>query len=170
MQPFIQASYRMWNPSLIRGICPIRSAGHYIVQPGFRESPMRKDFFELFWTAKGCGYFQLENEVVSLGEGEVFCYFPGDYHVVFSGENHWEYYWLTLSGKDLSLLLKKFAFSREPRKIGSCPVKLFNDLISQLTGVDFGHAILATSTCYALLNQAANPVPEDADNFRYLYL
>ena len=159
---FLRAGYRSRPPSLLRGFCRIRSAGHYAVGAGFRDRVMRKDFLELFWTVRGCGCFRYGDEEFRLPEGSIFCYLPGDRHEVFAGAGPWEYCWLTLDGPEAGGIAERFGFGRAVKFAGPCPAEIFDEVISCLGRVDPAGARTAEIRCYELLCRAANPIGEAA--------
>ncbi len=164
MANFLFSCYRSTRPDLIRTLCSVRSAGHYRVGPGFRDTPMRKDFLELFWCAQGRGYFKLQDRVAILSPGEIFCHFPGDWHEISSGDSSWDYWWLTVDGPEVPELIRIFGLRREAVRVGECPRELFNELFRALAEMDADGAHLASVRCYEILSCAANRITEGSDD------
>ena len=156
---FRQEQYRATAPDAIREFCHVRSAGHYLAEPGFRDMIMKKDFLELFWCADGSGNAVHEGKVMKISAGDVFCYLPGDEHQLFADRENWEYYWLTIDGPDLPALIWTFGFSQTVRHAGACPVELFNRMILDLTEIDLSGVLQAGIRACEILSRAANPFP-----------
>ena len=148
--------YRVFRPETYHTLCQVRSAGHYSVCGEFHDAVMKKDFLELFWCMDGSGYFVLDGKTVKLSCGEVFCYFPGDIHQVYTNSANWNYYWITLDGCELSSLLRVFGLQRGAWSAGPCPVDLFEKVISSLSVIGGKGLHQASSAAYEILNFAAN--------------
>ncbi|MBO7147343.1 MAG: AraC family transcriptional regulator [Lentisphaeria bacterium] len=155
---YLIEKYRSCRPNLVRSFCNVRSAGYYRIGPDFHDRIMKKDFLELYWCVSGQGYFLLNGNKMKMSQGEVFCYFPGDTHRVFSEKSSWEYYWITIDGPDLPELIRTFDLKQEIRFAGTCPTGEFREIIRSLGEVDAGGMLSASILAYSVLSRAANPV------------
>lgn len=110
----------------------VRSVGCNEAECGWSERiPGRlKKFFQLFWTAEGCGELMLpEGGSVLLPAGSVFLRHPDEEHWNrTSGASRWRYYWFTADGPGAEAFFCAYGYPREALRAGECPVRLFLEL------------------------------------------
>lgn len=153
---FIATNYRLCPPSQYRGLCHVRSCGHYVANKEFRDFELQKDFFEFYWCISGNGIFEHKEETFSLNAGEVCCYFPGEVHKIHTGSEKWNYYWLTLDGEGLPELIELFQLRQKPWWVGQCPVELFEKMLQMLSFPNVYGMHCAALYAYEILSIAAN--------------
>ena len=122
----------------------------------------RKEFLELFWGIQGEGEFRLDGRSWILKPGEVCFYLPGDIHELIRRTPVWEYYWLTIDGDNLPDLINRFRLTRESRHAGSCPVDLFESLMTELRSCTRRGEFCAGAEAYKILSLAM--AGSDAEN------
>ena len=164
--------YRVSRPDLLRTLCWVRSAGHYIVKPKFHGDAHFKDFLQFFWCSNGTFFCEYGGKVVKLSSGDTFCYFPGDWHEIYSGDNECDYYWITIDGPDIPSLIRTFDLRREAVHAGPCPKELFTDILRMISEVEADAVHLTSLRAIEILSCAANRINVDADDsatdFRHL--
>lgn len=110
----------------------VRSAGHFRLEPPDRESIKVADFGEIFWCVDGCGIFELDGKQQVVRPGFVWYYPPGSFHSYIPGQSGFEYYWLTVAGKDAAALFEGLAIKVGLNYGGNPPVQLFNQIIKRI--------------------------------------
>lgn len=154
--------YRPYPEGTIHALLHVRSAGHYVTGPGWSDGYARKEFLELFWGIQGEGEFRLDGRSWILKPGEVCFYLPGDIHDLIRRTPVWEYYWLTIDGDNLPDLINRFRLTRESRYAGSCPVDLFESLMTELRSCTRRGEFCAGAEAYKILSLAM--AGSDAEN------
>ncbi len=153
---FITTNYRIGPPTPYRGLCHVRSCGHYCTGKEFQDHLAEKNFLELYWCVSGNGVFEHNGKVSTLYPGEVCCYFPGEFHNIHAETDKWDYYWLTLDGPEIPELIRHFQLQKEPWKAGKCPVELFEKLLRSLSFSNVHGMHRASLYAYEILSLAAN--------------
>lgn len=146
--------YRPYSAGTINALIHVRSAGHYVTGPGWSDGYVRKSFLELFWGVRGEGEFRREGAARILKPGEVWFYFPGEFHDIHRRTPVWEYYWLTIDGANLPELIEQFQLPRESRYAGSCPVDLFENLMQEIRSCSRRGEFCAGADAYKILSLA----------------
>ncbi|MDD3154032.1 MAG: AraC family transcriptional regulator [Victivallaceae bacterium] len=149
----LESTYRPYRSGSVSALIHARSSGHYIVPKDWEDTRMRKDFLEFYWCVSGCGEFCCEKQSFLLNAGEVCFYFPGDHHEI-TAKTQMEYYWLTVDGPDLELLISTFQLTRFPRRAGDCPISLFCRLKQELRDASGHGEFRAGAIVYEILSQA----------------
>lgn len=139
---------------LVPAYLHVRSYGHYIVGPEFRDERATKHFLELFWGIRGTGNFRHGDKVFQLGPRTIFFYLPGDFHDMEVLSPNFEYYWVTFDGETVNDIIRDFAITREVRLSDRCPVELFAALDSHLSDFTPRGEYLAGATAYQILTLA----------------
>ncbi len=145
-----QAVFRLTPKGTIAALLHVRSAGHYIVQSGWTEPALTKPFLELFWCVAGTGIFTFDDGQIPLNANEFCFYLPGDNHE-FYAQSAFNYYWFTIDGPDLPLLIDRFHIRREPQP-GSCPEELFWQLMCELKDFSPDGELRAGAIGYEILS------------------
>lgn len=146
--------YRPYPSGTIPALLHVRSAGHYVTGPGWSDGYAQKEFLELFWCVRGEGEFRRDGKSWILKPGEVCFYFPDDIHDLLRRTPLWEYYWLTIDGDNLPDLIDRFHLTRESRHAGSCPVDLFETLMTELRSCTRRGEFCAGAEAYKILSLA----------------
>lgn len=149
-------TFRPSRKASIQVPLPVRSAGHYEVDAGFAETPMCKNFIEMFWCVRGRGVLAFDDVEYSLDAEHCCFYFPGDCHRIRSGAAVWEYYWLTLDPEDPEGLIAAMALRRQPFYAGRCPENRFIKLLSELRDFSPSGQYRASVTAYDILIRAVS--------------
>eukprot|EP00831_Metopus_contortus_P040591 TRINITY_DN3180_c0_g1_i1.p1 TRINITY_DN3180_c0_g1~~TRINITY_DN3180_c0_g1_i1.p1 ORF type:complete len:413 (-),score=33.46 TRINITY_DN3180_c0_g1_i1:239-1477(-) len=149
-------TFRPSRKASIQVPLPVRSAGHYEVDAGFAEAPMRKNFIEMFWCVKGRGVLVFDDVEYSLDAEHCCFYFPGDFHRIRSASAIWEYYWFTLDPEDPEGLIAAMALRRQPFYVGRCPENRFIKLLSELRDFSPSGQYRASVTAYDILIRAVS--------------
>ena len=111
----------------------VRSAGVYTLVPGSLIEPsQRKWFSEIFWSEKGVGEFELENQRVQVRNNEIFFLYPGEIHNIKPLTPSWKYHWFALDHPQSKQWLEAFGCTRRPIHSRNCPVELFKKLRTAL--------------------------------------
>lgn len=152
----IVTNYRLGPSGQYRGLCHVRSCGHYYAEKEFRDCVIKKDFLELYWCIKGNGVFEHDGRLSTLFPDEVCCYFPGETHRIHTGSERWNYYWITLDGPELPDLIRHFHLRKEPWNAGRCPVELFEKVLQALSCTSVYGMHQASLCAYEILSLAAN--------------
>lgn len=105
----------------------VRSAGHYRLPPGHRETRVPGNFFQVFWTVSGNGRFNVAGRFMEVPSGGLFYYAPGEAHEIFAGPAGWDYRWLTLDGPDSRRIVARHGLQRVQTG-PACPEPLFERL------------------------------------------
>ncbi len=112
----------------------VRSVGHKILAPGYREEApeIRHPFFEMIWSVHGSGFVYLFEQKFTLRENDVFFYHPGERHRIETDSHAWEYRWLTFDGPSAAAFFDGYRYGRFLRSSAVCPVDLFRALEAQI--------------------------------------
>ena len=144
----------------------VRSAGFYSVGPGWSDTPMQKQFCELFWCVSGKGRFEIDGKGCILSPGEAFTLFPGEWHVIRS-EGSWSYHWMTFDGPLSEDVFRKLPAARL-FKAGPCPEGLFERGEELLQSPDMRSQFMATATgleiiCASMAGTQSQPETKACD-------
>ncbi len=151
----ITAVYRPFKQAAVPLMLAARSAGHYRVAEGWRDTEIRKSFVELFWGVSGSGCFIVDGREHLLEPGQVCFYLPGDVHRIrHAGNGVWEYWWLTFDGPGAADLIARMELGREPFNAGPCPTADFTHLIAALRDFSPSGQYHAGATAYNILSTA----------------
>jgi AraC-like DNA-binding protein len=127
MMQIRQLAYR---PSPTPGVLSpltVRSTGRYRFKSHLEDNKPR-GFTQLFWVNRGRLHYFRSGETHQAGPGETFFYTGGEAHWVEVADEACDYYWVTFDGNLIGHWLTGEFPSPCPRKVGSCPVNLFNEL------------------------------------------
>lgn len=148
------AIYRPLKQAAVPIMMAARSAGHYVVRPGWKDRILRKHFVELFWGVTGTGVFIIDGKEQQLGPEQVCFYFPGDVHEIRAGNELFEYYWMTFDGPGATVLIDYMQLRREPFYAGPCPTAEFIRLIEALRDFSPSGQYRAGALEYEILSMA----------------
>lgn len=165
-------TFRQSARPLIKMPLQVRSAGHHIVTPGWRDKVKKKNYLLLFWTISGSGIFYLNNHPHVVGPGETFIYLPGDVNRIICGTSGtWVYRFVTLDGDGLNEIIRQFGLKSGTLASGNCPEHIFDDITAHLRIGDTRSTYAAGSAAYALISMALSGVSKKStlfDRFKLL--
>ena len=131
-----------------------RSAGHFRISGGTREMPRKKMFLQLFWGISGKGEFTHERKKYILEPELIFCYFPGDTHMIKALSEEWEYRWFTMDGPLNKQIIQKFGLKNAICNAGPCPENLFIQLEASIRDITPNGERRASSIAYSIIANA----------------
>ena len=147
--------YRQSAKPLIKMPLQVRSVGHYIVIPGWKDKVKKKNYLLLYWIVSGSGIFYLNNHPHTIAPGEAFLYLPGDVtRIVCGTSGNWEYRFVTMDGDGLHEIIRQFGLQSGPLASGNCPEYIFDDIKDNLRVGDTRSTYAAGSAAYNLLSMA----------------
>ena len=106
----------------------VRSVGEYAVEPGWKDEPFRKSFFQFFWGVEGTGQITIDQTTGMLGPGKVAIYAPGMLHAIEALDRPWHYRWWTLDGPEAPALVNRLGLHPGMYDAGPVPEDLFGML------------------------------------------
>jgi AraC-like DNA-binding protein len=142
----------------------VRSAGHYALAAGRRETREPGSFLQLFWCVAGSGHLHLRRGApVPLRPGDVFVYKPGEPHDLLAGPGGWDYRWLTFDGERHRRIPRDHGLARS-QPAGPCPEHLFEKIDACLRDPTSAGELRASVLAYELLLLATKPQPDATPN------
>ncbi len=134
-----------------------RSVGHYIVDPGYFEKPLVKQFVQIFWGIRGAGIFVIDGLERKLEPGMIAIYFPGMPHDIHALDAEWEYRWWTMDGPLAVLITTGFGLARSGiYEAGPAPLLIFKELEKAISEASSpAGERLASAVAFNLLAHAA---------------
>lgn len=110
----------------------VRSYGHFALPPDRPEPQRFADFAELFWCRSGSGEFHLNGIRHILHPGEIFCYPAGSFQKYRALSDPFEYYFLTIQGPAVPLLLTMLNITPGVKAANPLPTELFDRIERKL--------------------------------------
>ncbi len=161
--------YRPYPAGTIHAPVQVRSTGHYTVSTAWRDQPLVKGFLELYWCVSGSGRFGSGDAAWELNADEVCFFFPGDRHEIEAKSAWFDYWWLTLDGPAVPLLIESFQLERHAHPTAACPEELFLKLAGEIRNLGSDGEYRAGAIAYEILTRAVMkpPVKTDAVVLRF---
>ncbi len=147
----------------------VRSAGHYRLTAGQKETRESGRFLQVFWSVAGKGQYMVGKTPHAIKAGTVFYYVDGESHRLEAGPEGWDYRWLTFDGKRHKRITRDYALGRA-QTAGPCPSALFEELDIALRDPTADSELLASTLAYKILllasapQTARTPDNQDADD------
>lgn len=119
-----------FRPSSAPGItCPltVRSVGRYRLQAE-RVDNAPRGFTQIFWIREGRLGFWRGRRAFTAQPGEGFFHLPMESHRIRIPKEGCDYHWATFDGSTIGTWLSTALGGPAPRRIGPCPVSLFEEL------------------------------------------
>lgn len=134
----------------------VRSAGHYRLPAGHRETRAPGNFVQVFWTVAGNGRFNVAGRPVTVPKGGLFYYAAGEPHEITAGPLGWNYRWLTFDGPDSKRVITRHGLQRV-QVAPACPEILFEQLDQALSDPTPDGERRASVLAYDILLMAGSP-------------
>lgn len=134
----------------------VRSAGHYRLTPGQKESREPGRFLQVFWSVAGKGQYTVGKTTHPIKPGTVFYYADGEPHHLEAGPEGWDYRWLTFDGKRHKRITRDYALGRA-QTAAPCPSALFEQLDIALRDPTADSELIASTLAYKILLLASAP-------------
>ena len=137
----------------------VRSVGHYIITPDWRNDIGRRPILQFFWGVSGIGSFDGGDGTWRLTQARVGCFLPGDQHCIRAETPNLDYWWFTLDGSAVEMLIDAFRLPHGVHSAGPCPVVLFEQLFREVQEQDINAELAASATAYRILSESMrNPL------------
>ncbi len=128
MQPVNHYTVRPTSHQKLEIPLAVRSVGHYLIDPTWKEKLKKKWFLQLFWAVKGQGEFLVDETQHSVEERDIFIYRPGESHAIKAITPQFDYYWITWDHPDSLRWIEAFGLRNRVHRRGPCPKWLFEEV------------------------------------------
>jgi AraC-like DNA-binding protein len=149
----------IYEPKSTLPIYP-RSVGMDIYPEGISNEPSCKDFYQLFWSVKGCGILNILGTEYNFSEGKIFVLPPKIIHFRKSVSPKWMYRWVSFKGNLDSDIVENFGFKLYPTKAGNCPEKLFETLQCNIVSPTAFTERTNSNLLFQILSLASGEIPD----------
>jgi len=133
-----------------------RSVGHYLVQPGYRDHVLVKQFVQVFWGITGTGALVINGMECKLQPRQIAIYFPGMRHEVYALNKEWEYCWWTMDGPLATSITTSFGLVAGVYSAGPAPLPLLRHLEGAIRNQSQAAERQASAIAYQLLTMAVS--------------
>lgn len=152
-------SHGIWRPSASPTVhVPLgaRSAGHASLQRGWLHGTGTLTWTNVYWGESGCGGPLVNGVQTEIPEGCLWLHAPGDHLSGYPIRSDWAYRWLTVDGPLARAMLEALGLVGPwSRRVGACPVDLFDQLEREIGEVGPSAEYRAAATAFSILTLAA---------------
>ena len=134
----------------------VRASGHFLIRRP--ELTKHAHFGEIFWCRRGCGFFEdASRKKFLLRPGWMWYYPPGSFHNFRPGNPCFDYYWLSIEGRDAAVLFNALKIRPGLNHAGPCPEEDFASLFLSLNESTLQARMHSLAIAFRILTQTVSP-------------